>query len=134
MADFTQDLRYGFRQVRRSPGFFGIAALLIALGIAATTQIFTLVDALLLRPLPVRDPQNLVQLFEQQPRRPAEPFFDYRFYTQLGRYSSMLFEIVGQLDTTRALERSGHVERVHAVAVTNDFFNSLGVTPLLGRV
>jgi|HubBroStandDraft_3_1064219.scaffolds.fasta_scaffold05081_2 predicted permease len=134
MDDLIQDLHYGLRQIRRSPGFFGVAALLVALGIAATTQIFTLVDALLLRPLPVRDPQNLIQLFEQQPRRPAEPFFDYHFYTQLGRYSSTLFEIVGQLDTTRALERTGHVERVHAVAVTNDFFASLGVTPLLGRV
>src|SRR5580704_9037619 len=74
MDDLIQDLHYGLRQIRRSPGFFGIAALLVGLGIAATTQIFTLVDALLLRPLPVRDPQNLVQLFEQQPRRPAEPF------------------------------------------------------------
>lgn len=127
-------MRYALRQVRRSPGFFAVAAFLIALGTAAATQIFTLVDALLLRPLPVRDPHNLVQLFEQQPKRPADPYFDYRFYTQLSRHSSTLFEVVGQIDTTRALERNGHAERVHAVAVTESFFSSLGVAPLLGRV
>ena len=134
MRDFAQDIRYGLRQIARSPSFFALASLLIALGIAATTQIFTLVDALLLRPLPVRDPRNLVQLFEQQPKRPAEPFFDYHFYTQVARYSSTLFDLVGQLDTTRALESSGHAERVHVVAVTEDFFSRLGVAPLLGRV
>jgi predicted permease len=134
MADFTQDLQYGVRQVRRSPGFFAIAALLIAVGIAATTEIFTLVDALLLRPLPVRDPQNLVQVFQQQEKRPADPLFDYGFFRRIARYSSTLFEALGQMDTTRALERGGHAERIHVVAVTESFFNDLGVTPLLGRV
>jgi len=134
MSDFSQEFRYGLRQVRRSPGFFAIATLLIAIGIAATTQIFTLVDALLLRPLPVRDPHNLVQLLEQQPKRPAEPYFDYRFYRQLARSSSTLFKIVGQIDTTRALERRGVAERIHTVAVTESFFSDLGVVPLLGRV
>ncbi len=134
MAILFQDVRYGIRRLRRSPGFFAIAALLVAIGMAATTLIFTLVDALLLRPLPIRDPQNLVQLFELQPKRPAEPYFDYRFYNQLSRHSSTLFQAVGQIDTTRALEVDGHAERIHAVAVTEDFFNSLGVTPLLGRV
>ena len=79
MADFIHELRYCLRQARRAPGFFSIAVLMIALGLAATTQIFTLVDALLLRPLPVRDPQSLVQLFEQQPKRPADIFFSYSF-------------------------------------------------------
>jgi predicted permease len=134
MADFSQELRYGVRQIRRSPGFFAIATLLIALGIAATTQIFTLVDALLLRPLPVSDPHNLVQLFEQQPKRPAEPYFDYRFYQWLLGSSSTLFKIVGQIDTTRALERRGIAERIHTVAVTASFFSDLGVVPLLGRI
>ncbi len=65
LPDIVQDVRYGLRQLRRSPGFFALATLLIGIGIAATTQIFTLVDTLLLRPLPVRNPENLVQLFEQ---------------------------------------------------------------------
>lgn len=134
MADLLQDFRYGLRQIRRSPGFFATASLLIGLGIAASTLIFTLVDALLLRPLPVRNPQNLVQIFEHQPKRPATPFFDYHFCAQLARYSSTLFDLVGQVDTTRALERNGHAERVHVVAVTQDFFHNLGVAPFMGRL
>jgi len=134
MAHALLDFRYGIRQLRRSPGFFSIAALLIAVGIAATTQIFTLVDAVLLRPLPVRDPQNLVQLFVIHPKRPLDPYFDFRFYKQLNRGSSTLFKTIGQIDTTRALERGEHAERIHALAVTDNFFRDLGVAPLLGRV
>ncbi len=129
-----QDFRYAIRQLRRAPGFFATAAVLIAIGIAATTQIFTLVDAVLLRPLPVRDPQNLVQLFVIHPKRPADPDFGYRFYEQLSRDSSTLFKIVGQIDTTRTLERGEHGDRIHAAEVTDNFFGDLGVAPLLGRV
>ncbi len=134
MGNLIQDFRYGLRQLRRSPGFFSISALLIAVGIAATTQIFTLIDAVLLRPLPVHDPQSLVQLFIIHPKRPLDPYFDYRFYKQLSRDSSTLIETVGEIDTTRALEHGEHADRVHAVAVTENFFNDLGVAPLLGRV
>ena len=132
--DLIRDLRHSLRQIARAPGFFAIAALLIATGIAATTQIFTFVDALLLRPLPVRDPQNLVQLFEQQPKRPADPFFDFGFYRRLAHNSATLFAVVGQIDTARSWESNGRVERVHAVAVTADFFTHFGVAPLLGRL
>ncbi len=75
MIDFVQDLRYGIRQIRRSPGFFIIAALLISVGVAASTQIFALVDALLLREIPVSHPQNLVQLFEQQAKTAGRSVF-----------------------------------------------------------
>ena len=129
----TQDFRNAIRQLRRSPGFFATAAVLIAVGIAAATQIFTLVDAVLLRPLPVRDPQSLVQLFVIHPKRPADPYFGYRFYEQLSRDSSTLFEAVGQTDTTHALERGEHADRIHAAEVTDNFFGDLGVSPLLGR-
>jgi hypothetical protein len=129
----TQDLRYGLRQIRRSPAFFATSALLIAIGIAAATQVFTLIDAFLLRPQPVRDPQTLVQLFEQQPKRPADPLFDHRFYKYLARNSSTLFAVNGQMDTTRALEQNGQQQRAHLVAVTENFFTDLGITPLLGR-
>jgi predicted permease len=134
VVDFIQDFRYGLRQIRRSPGFFAVAALLLAIGTAASTQIFALVDALLLRPLPVSNPQNLVELFEQQAKRPADSYFDYRFYNRLAHSSSTLFDVIGQAETTRALEQGQHAERIHAVAVTEDFFRSLGAMPMLGRV
>jgi predicted permease len=122
------------RQIRQSPGFFIVAKLLLSLGIAATTLIFTLVDALLLKPLPVRDPQDLVQLFELQQKRPAEPYFDYRFYKQLVAGSSTLFDIAGEAEVTRSLERHDTAERVHVVAVTENFFTDLGISPALGRL
>src|SRR5271166_287467 len=129
-----QDFRYALRQLRRSPGFFATAALLIAVGIAAATLIFSLVDTLLLRPLPVRDPQNLVQLFIQQPKRPADPYFDVRFYKQLAQDSSTLFGMLGQIEGTRALEWGGRADRIHASAVSANFFSELGVTPAFGRL
>ena len=134
MAAFLQDLRYAARQFRRSPGFFAIAALFIALGIAANTQIFTLVDALLLRPLPVRDPQNLVQLFEIRPKLPLYPYFDYAFYKQLASRSSTLFQAVGQIELTLPLERGATAERSHPHCVTGNFFTDLGVQPYMRRL
>lgn len=134
MRVFAQDLRYAARQFRRSPGFFAIAILLIALGVAANTQIFTLVNTLLLRPLPVRDPQNLVQLFEIRPKVPAYPYFDYPFYKELVSRSSTLFQAVGQMEWILPLERGTNTERSHLHGVTDNFFSDLGVRPLLGRV
>src|SRR5438552_2361879 len=134
MSDSIQELRYCVRQIRRSPGFFATATLMIALGLAATTQIFTLVDALLLRTLPVRNPANLVQIVEQQPKRPANTFFAYPFYRELARVSSTVTEVVGQIDSPRALEWNGRSERVYTMAVTEEFFRNLGVNPRLGRM
>src|SRR5215468_3181463 len=134
MTTLLRDLRYAGRQFRRSPGLFAVAVLLIAFGIAANTQVFTLVNALLLRPLPVRDPQNLVQLFEIVPKRPAYPYFDYPLYKQLANSSATLFQVIGQWDWTLPLERGTSIERSHVYAVTGNFFNDLGVRSLLGRV
>jgi predicted permease len=127
-------MRYALRQFQRSPVFFAAAALLIALGIAATTGIFTLVNALLLRPLPIRNPQNVVQLFQVQAKRPANPFFDYPFYKRLAEHSSTLFNIVGQIETTRSLENGSRAERIFVAGVTQNYFNDLGVSPAAGRV
>src|SRR5260370_18717143 len=130
----SQDLRYAARQFRRAPGFFSIAVLLIAIGIAANTQIFALVNALLLRPLAVRDPQNLVQLFEICPKLPPYPFFDYAMYRELRSHSSTLLNPVGQFEYTVPLECGANAERIHALDVTDNFFSELGVRAILGRV
>ena len=127
-------MRYALRQFQRSPFFFAAAALLIALGIAATTGIFTVVNALLLRPLPVRDPRNVVQLFQIQPKRPADPFFDYRFYKRLADHSSTLFNLLGQIETTRSLECGSQAERIFVAGVTQNYFSGLGVSTASGRV
>ena len=104
-AGFTQDIRFWRSPNPELARLLYSCGPLLAIGIAASTQIFALVDALLLRPLPVSNPQNLVQLFEQQANRPADTYFDYSFYRQLAGHSSTLFKVVGQIDTTRSLER-----------------------------
>src|SRR5260370_41206787 len=71
---FAQDLRYAFRCMRRSPAFTLTAVLSLALGIGANTAILTLIDALLLRSLPVHEPQRLVQLITYQNRKPVDSF------------------------------------------------------------
>jgi hypothetical protein len=67
LADLAQDLRHGFRMMRRSPGFTSVACLTLALGIGANTAIFSLVNVLVWRDLPVRDPGSLVQFTWQYP-------------------------------------------------------------------
>jgi predicted permease len=134
-AAFMNDLHYAARQFRRSPAFFAAACLLIALGVSANTQIFTFVNTLLLRPLPVSDPQNLVQLFLIRPRLPPYPYFDYPFLKLLASKSTTLTDPAGHIEWILPLERpGGSAERVHAYCVTGNFFTDLGVQPLLGHL
>jgi predicted permease len=133
LDDLLRDIKYTWRQIQRSHGFFAPAVLLIALGIAVNTQIFALVDAVLLRPLPVRDPGSLVQLFLLTPGRPADPYFEYGFLRRIREHSSTLTGVVGQIELTAPSEHKGLVERVHPHAVTGDYFESLGVSPVPGR-
>jgi putative ABC transport system permease protein len=129
-----QDVRYGLRQLRRNPGFTAVAALTLALGIGANTAIFSVVNAVLLRPLPFSNAEQLVTLWERnlaegydQNSPAAANYLDWRaqnkVFSQMAAYDS------GQVDLTGAASP----ERVAGAIVTSNLFQALRVRPLFGR-
>jgi len=118
-----QDLRYGIRMLRRNPGFTFVAVFTLALGIGATTAIFSLVNAVLLRPLPYRDPDRLALVFNAR----GQDFLMWR--NQSKAFESMAAFNFGTTDFTG----SGETERLAVGSVSVDLFATLGVAPALGR-
>ncbi|SPF41759.1 Efflux ABC transporter, macrolide exporter (MacB) family, permease protein [Candidatus Sulfotelmatobacter kueseliae] len=153
MNGLIQDVRYALRQLRKSPGFTTVAVITLALGIGANTAIFSLVNSIMLRMLPVKDPQSLVQLnwvssgvaafhgsynfggcldwkaFDNTGCTFSYPIFE-RMKTQDDVFSGVFaFAPVGL-----TVNFGGHTSRVQALLVSGDFFSTLGSHPALGRV
>ena len=132
MEAFTQDVRFGIRMLRRTPGPTAIAILTLALGIGANTGIFSLVNAVLLRPLPYPEPGQLVRVFSVWPAQPHFPmavadFYDYRQRTSV--FSSSALYAERDLDLTLR----DHPEHLSGMGVTHEYFRVLGYHPVLGR-
>jgi putative ABC transport system permease protein len=132
--DMMQDLRFGLRILVKSPGFTLIAVFTLALGIGLNTAIFSVVNAVILQPLPFPEPERLIRLWESNPGRgwsefsaSALNFKDWRkqqtVWEQLAAYEFNTFNITG----------GGEPERVAALSVTANMFPALGVFPVLGR-
>jgi len=126
------DLRYGARMLRKSPGFTFVAALTLALGIGANTAIFSVVENVLLRPLPYPEPGQLVSAFTVLPTQPHFPtsiadFYDFRRRTKV--FSSSALYAERDLDLTTG-DRPEHLS---AMGVTHEYFSVLGYHPALGR-
>ena len=132
MEAFAQDIRYGIRMLRRTPGPTAVAVLTLALGIGANTGIFSLVNGVLLRPLPYPEPGQLVRVFSVWPTQPHFPmavadFYDYRQGTSI--FSSSALYAERDLDLTL----SDRPEHLPGMAVTHEYFRVLGYHPTLGR-
>jgi putative ABC transport system permease protein len=134
MNSFWQDVRYGARQLARSPGFSAVAVLTLALGIGATTAIFSVIHAVLLRPLPFPDPQSLVVVWETDQKGGSRTypvsspnFKDWR------AQSKALESLVVFRDLGLTLTGVGDPERLPAARVSADFFRLLNIEPALGR-
>jgi predicted permease len=130
-----RDIRYAFRQLGKSPGFAATAVLTLAFGVGATAAIFSIVEGVLLRPLPFADPQRLVVLGDTiedagfpGPSVPAPEMLEYMRDTH--GFSS----IGGYRDTTYELSGSGEPAQISATRLTASMFPTLQVAPLLGRV
>jgi putative ABC transport system permease protein len=137
-----QDLSYAWRMLRRTPAFTTVAVLTLALGIGATTAMFSLVHTVLIAPLPFADPDRLVQVWEDNADRgwvrqtcaPAnyrEWKRDASAFAGLSAYMGSDTKDAGLLNL--ALTGAGEPERVQAVRIAVDFFDVLGVAPALGR-
>jgi predicted permease len=129
----VNDIRYAARMLAKTPGFTLIAVGLLAGGIGATTVIFSAFDAVLLRPLPVRDPQNLVRIDQKTPQLGTRSSFSYLFYQNLRDHSTTLSTVFGEQEWLTALTVPAPAEEVKAALVTPEFFDSLGVPALYGR-
>ncbi|MGB6690157.1 MAG: ABC transporter permease [Terracidiphilus sp.] len=134
LEQLWQDVRFGLRMLRRSPGFTVVAALTLALGIGANTYIFSLVDAMLFRPLAFAHPARLVALWEREPgtgveRSELSPsnFLDWQAQNHVFDYTAVQSWWDANLG---GVERPEHL---HGFLVTPDFFRALEAQPMLGR-
>ena len=133
MRGVLQDIGYFFRTVAKSPGFFAVAVLTLGLGIGANTAIFSVINAVLLRPLPFHEPDRLVRLFQTEAAPGNYPFTgpDYVDWKAQNRTlaGTSLYTWSGRLNVSGA----GQPESASAVQAEWTFFDVLGVRPLLGR-
>ena len=133
MQTFIQDLRYAIRMLARNPGFTVVAVLTLALGIGANTAIFSVINAVLLEPLPFKDPGRLVDL-RQTESAPGDFPLDGADYLDWSE-QNQTFESMSFYSQPFGLNASGagEAEAVAIVATQANFFETLGVTPLAGR-
>lgn len=137
MSSLSQDLRFAFRTLRRNPGFSVVVILTLGLGIGANTAIFSLMDQVLLRTLPVKDPQSLVQLDGPgafSGRTYNDRTFSYPMYVDLRDRSGDVFDgLIARFDASATLTYRGQAERVDVELISGNTFEVLGVAPVLGR-
>jgi putative ABC transport system permease protein len=128
-----RDVRYGGRMLRKSPGFTLVAVLTLALGIGANTAIFSVVDGVLLRPLPYPNHERLVEVQERHPGSIGR-HFTYATFLDLERQAGSLENVSAWRPWEFNLTGGGTPEKVPGAMVSADFFPALGTHPLLGRI
>jgi putative ABC transport system permease protein len=133
MTDLFHDLRYALRMLRKNAGFTAVAVITLALGIGVNTAIFSIIDAVLLRPLPFAKPGELVRLYETESQPGQYPFAGPDFMDW--KAQNHTFQDMTLIGWPRPVNLSGHGEPLHVFgpAVEANFFTLLGARPLLGR-
>ena len=132
---FWQDIRFALRMLRKSPAFTSIAIITLALGIGANTAIFSMVDSLLLRPLPVKDPGQLAVLAFRQGNGPLLTPFSVPDYRDIRAQTTGAFsDTLGFQLSLDGLSMNGKADRVLTNYVTGNYFEMLGLKPFLGRL
>jgi predicted permease len=126
------DLKFAFRQLLKNPGFTAVAVLTLALGIGANTAIFSVVYGVLLKPLPYREPEQLIRVFESSAGQPKFPMSAGDFQDYRAQNSTLAgLALYTRLDLELSMD--DQPELLSALRVTSGFFDVLGVKPMLGR-
>ena len=136
LDEVGRDVRYAWRMFVRNPAFTIIVVLTLALGIGANAAIFSLIDALMLRWLPVRNPQALVQVTFQPPSAKDSPdaSFSYAIVRALAEQHEIFTGVAGFSGFSFEVGSPGSVARVPGAVVTGDFYETLGLNPVVGRL
>jgi putative ABC transport system permease protein len=133
MADFWQDIRYAFRVLRNSPGITAVVVLTLALGIGANSAIFSVVNSVLLRPLPYRDSASLVWITDRLPKQNQTIVFDVDYFAWRKQCTSFEEMTAYSNAAEFTLTGVGEAERIIGVRATYTYLRTLGVSPQLGR-
>ncbi len=132
MSGLIQDVRFAMRQLRKSPGFTLVAVLTLALGIGANTAIFSVVEGVLLRPLPYRDSDQLVRVWSTSNRssKDVSSYPDFKDWAEQNHSFQQMAAYRGQ---SFNLSGGNHPERIRGLLISSKFFELLDVKPVLGR-
>ncbi len=133
IVDLWQDLRFGARMLRKQPRFTLIAVLTLALGIGANTAIFGVVDRLLVRALPVHEPQRLVTLSGRDDKGHFDSSFSAAIFADYRAQNDVFAGLLAFSENPMNLSEGGQPERILGALVSGNYFDVLGVTPALGR-
>ena len=130
------DARYALRLMRRSPGFTAVAVLSLSLGIGANTAIFSLINTLMLRRLPVEKPGQLVELLSRYPGDPRVNAFSWQSYEHYRDHNHVFSGLIGTSGPSRLNVRSEGLEpeTLSGEYVVGNFFPVLGIKPAIGRL
>src|SRR5271156_4390900 len=135
METLLQDIRYGARMLLKNPGFLIVAVITLALGIGANTAIFSMVDAFLLRPLPVKDPAQITVLAYQLKQGNFQTQFSLADYRDIrGQSTGVFSDVIAYQFGLDGLSVDGKADRVMTNYVTGNYFSALGLKPALGRL
>ncbi|HKS29937.1 MAG TPA: ABC transporter permease [Pyrinomonadaceae bacterium] len=133
MNSLWQDISYGFRMMMKSPGFTLVAVVAMMLGIGANTTIFSVVNAILLRPLPVAEPERLVNLHSTSPDGSSFHSFSYPDYVDYRDQNAVFDGLTAYTINTYSLTTEGQSERIFGIVTSENFFTVMGVRPAQGR-
>jgi putative ABC transport system permease protein len=132
-SDLQRDFRHAFRMIRRKPGFAALTVVTMAIGVGATSAVFSVVDQALLKPLPYREPDRLVHLWETRTNRGTQMEASYPNFQDWKKLNHSFEDIAGYNGTNFTLTDLGLPRRVSAVRVTTNMMSVLGVRPQIGR-